>query len=81
MESHDHQKNLRSFECPCKEGFHIVDISVKEWAIVADQIKELGDKMKITITGTQKSYLVPRIYIAVHGIRAIDLPKLGFKEI
>lgn len=72
----------RTFKCPCDKKEHILDVRNSHvWDFVAKTIDELGENMTLQVLETGKKYSVPRIYIAMHGIKGHEVGKLGFKEI
>lgn len=75
------QDNMsRIFTCPCKDGFHNIATSFPVWAYVVHTIDKFGEFVKVSYAPTGKTYSVPRIYIAIHGLKGKDLSKLGFIE-
>lgn len=75
----------KTYSCPCAAGSHAVDLVVPEWRYMAQMIEKLGENIHIQIMDNQnkrfRTWDVPRIYIAKHGIKANLLPKMGFEEI
>ena len=67
-------------ECPCEEKRHAVDLDIPVWAYIYTTIQKLGETISISLAGG-KTYAVPRIYIAIHGLKGKDLSNLGFKEV
>lgn len=63
--------------CHCGRPLHYTDPDNQR--AVELLIKRLGPNIRITAQG--RTWLVPRHYIALHGIRAAELPFLGFQEI
>jgi hypothetical protein len=61
-----------NMKCICKDKEHQAS------PLVEQLIAELGEN--INVTCNNKTYSVPRIFIAVHGLKAVDLPKL-FKPV
>lgn len=47
--------------------------------MVEELIRQFGPD--IVITTPQGSWLVPRHYVALHGIKAWELPSLGFPKV
>lgn len=68
------------YKCPCIEGSHVIDLQFEEWMIFAKLVRDLGENQNVHYIGNGKTYIVPRIYIAKHGLKGKDLPLLGFKE-
>lgn len=52
--------------CPCGRPLHYSDPHVRE--LVEQQIADLGEKILMTVAETGRKFLVPRHYIALHGI-------------
>jgi hypothetical protein len=67
--------------CACGKPLHYTDRDKR--AIVEDMIGRLGKETRVTC-GT-RTWLVPRHFIALHGLIADELPELaakhGFKEV
>lgn len=62
--------------CPCGRPLHYSDPKIQ--AAVESLIKALGPTIPVTVGG--RTWKVPRHYIALHGIKAVELPFLGFEE-
>lgn len=67
--------------CACGEPLHYSAPDVQ--VAVEDLVARLGPDVKIVVEG--RAWMVPRHYIALHGIRGADLPmlatRLGFVEV
>lgn len=63
--------------CHCGKPLHYTNARIQ--SSVEELIRELGEN--ITVEYGLRKWLVPRHYIALHGLRAIDLPTLGFSEV
>ena len=63
--------------CHCGKPLHYA--SAERRAEVERLIEELG--ANITVCVGFRRWLVPRHYIALHGLKASSLPGLGFPEI
>jgi hypothetical protein len=63
--------------CHCGEPLHYTDEVVE--AFTKDLVKNLGPTVKVNV-GT-RTWEVQRHFIALHGLRAADLPTLGFPEV
>ena len=63
--------------CHCGKPLHYTDADVERamWRLIALK----GERIKVTVGG--RSWLVPRHYIALHGLKAWELPFLGFEEV
>ena len=62
--------------CACGRPLHYSNPKAR--AFVADLVARLGPSIRVTVGG--RTWLVPRHYIALHGIKAWALPSLGFPE-
>lgn len=63
--------------CACGRPLHYSDPHIQ--ALVQDQVDELGEN--ILISTRDRTWSVPRHYIALHGIKAWELETLGFPEV
>ena len=63
--------------CHCGKPLHYSDPKMRE--AVERLIGKLGAKVQVQIRG--KTWLVPRHYIALHGVKAWEIEKLGFEEV
>lgn len=63
--------------CHCGKPLHYNSSEVQ--ALIERQITRLGDSITVHFYG--RIWRVQRHYIALHGLRAEDLPTLGFPEI
>jgi hypothetical protein len=63
--------------CACGRPLHYANNHHREW--VEQVIADLGPLVLVTVEG--RSWLVQRHYIALHGLKAQDLPTLGFREV
>ena len=75
------EPNYKTLRCPCSEGKHIIDISEPQWQFVYSQIEQHGETINTFYLPTKQRFLVPRIFIAKHGLKGKELPKLGFQEV
>lgn len=64
-------------KCHCGQPLHYTDSMHEQ--VVRRLIMTLGEHVKVT--RGNRSWLVSRHYIALHGLKAEDLPTLGFEEI
>ena len=66
--------------CPCGKPLHYSDPSAQ--ALVESMVATLGATVRVTVEDS--TYQVPRHYIALHGLKASELPALaqqyGFKK-
>jgi len=69
----------KTYKCICSLKEHTVDLNLTTpvWKYVVETIETIGETIQICIP-SGKCYSVPRIYVAFHGLKAKDLPTLGF---
>lgn len=65
--------------CHCGKPLHYDNYDIKE--AVEDLISFKGEYVKVRSICTEKTYLVPRHYIALHGIKERLLDTYGFEEV
>lgn len=63
--------------CHCGRSLHYTDEVVE--GFTKDLIKTLGPTVKVNVGN--RTWEVERHYIALHGVRAAELPDLGFPEV
>ncbi len=63
--------------CWCGKPLHYSSEQVR--AMVEKFVRELGPT--IPVSCGDKTYLVPRHFIALHGLKAQELPLLGFRTL
>jgi hypothetical protein len=63
--------------CHCGVPLHYSDPRVEMY--VRRLVAELGPDVPITVAG--RTWLVPRHYIALHGVKGGELSALGFAEV
>jgi len=63
--------------CACGKPLHYSD--PKNEQMVQRFVNELGENERVSVGG--RTWMVPRHYIALHGIAARELPTLGFEEV
>jgi hypothetical protein len=63
--------------CACGKPLHYSNEQLRQ--TVEHLIEDMGENVTVTI-GT-RHWLVQRHYIALHGLKAVELPSLGFPEI
>lgn len=63
--------------CHCGQPLHYTNPSIQK--MVEEFVDQLGENVPV-VCG-DKTYLVQRHYIALHGLKATDLPSLGFPEL
>lgn len=64
-------------KCYCGRPLHYTSRDAEE--VMHDMVARLGPNVRITVGS--RTWLVPRHYIALHGISARDLPVLRFTEV
>jgi hypothetical protein len=69
--------------CACGEPLHYSDPNIQE--LVEKQIAASGEYATITLLTTGQKFLVQKHFIALHGVKAAELPELvkkyGFEEV
>ena len=63
--------------CHCGRPLHYTDPVIER--MIAALVEQLGEYAPVMVAG--RTWLVQRHYIALHGLRAAELPNLGFDEI
>lgn len=63
--------------CACGQPLHYLRPETE--AAMRRVVRLQGAKLKVTVG--HRSWLVPRHYLALHGLRAEELPALGFQEV
>jgi len=63
--------------CACGQPLHYTDSRTK--VLVDRLIATNGENVRVVVG--RRAWLVPRHYIALHGLKADDLPHLGFVEL
>jgi hypothetical protein len=68
--------------CACGKPLHYSCSAVQ--LLIEEQIADLGECIKVSLE-SGRAFMVPRHFIALHGLKASALPelaeKLGFKEL
>ena len=64
---------MKTYPCPCKEGKHEIDEKKGLYEFLVETIEKQGEYIKVTSAKTGKSYSVPRIYIAMHGVKGNEI--------
>lgn len=60
--------------CPCGDLHPMSDATHAEYtAVTAGQ----PETIRVGVEGANRFYLVPRVYIACHGLKAAELPELA----
>jgi hypothetical protein len=69
--------------CACGKPLHYSSALTQK--LVEEQVAELGECIKITLPSLGRSFMVPRHFVTLHGVKAYDLPVLakeyGFEEV
>jgi hypothetical protein len=63
--------------CHCGQPLHYTSEETERF--VRKQIAELGETVLVTV-GT-RAWLVPRHYLALHGLKGWEIAELGFPEV
>ena len=63
--------------CHCGKPLHYTHPDTAQ--LMRRIVAKHGPMVKVTVEG--RSWMVQRHYIALHGIKADELPTLGFKEV
>ena len=63
--------------CACGKPLHYSDAAAQRQ--VQRLVDKLGEYTMVTIEG--RTWRVQRHYIALHGLKAHELPLLGFREV
>jgi hypothetical protein len=63
--------------CPCGRRLHYPDPAVR--AFVEGLVEDLGPSILVRCQG--RLWRVDRHFIALHGLKASELPTLGFPEV
>ena len=67
--------------CHCGKPLHYTDPEIQR--AVEKLIEQLGETVKVTLMddGRERTWRVPRHYIALHGLKGREVAGLGFEEI
>jgi hypothetical protein len=63
--------------CHCGQPVHYTDPAARRF--VELMIETCGPTVRVTVEG--RTFLVPRHYLALHGLEGSDVPSLGFSEV
>jgi hypothetical protein len=63
--------------CFCGQPLHYSNKDLQNQ--IEQMVQEKGENLKVTV-GT-RTFLVPRHYIALHGIKGYEVANLGFQEL
>lgn len=63
--------------CPCGKPLHYTDPEIKK--VMVDLVCRQGETVAVTVAG--RTWSVSRHYIALHGLKASELSRLGFVEL
>lgn len=61
--------------CVCGRPLHYTDRNAERW--VSDLVDALGPDIEVVSEG--RTWMVPRHYIALHGLKTGELPRSGFR--
>lgn len=67
----------RKIFCHCGKPLHYQNNQIKR--TVAMLIEEFGERMPVQVLG-KGTFLVPRHYIALHGLKTETIDTLGFEK-
>lgn len=67
------------FKCVCYEKEHEIGDGTPEGRMLIGFIKELGENINVQSMLSGKTYSIPRIYIAVHGLQGDKLDYLALQ--
>jgi hypothetical protein len=69
--------------CACGKPLHYNDPQIQE--LMEGHVAKLGECVEIKVLGSGRRFMVPRHYVALHGVRGADIPALaercGFEEV
>lgn len=68
---------MKTTICHCGQPLHYSSAPLR--AFVDRLVASHGEHIKVTVKG--RTWLVQRHYIALHGLKAAELPQLGFEEV
>lgn len=74
-DGYDHPMTEIIERCDCGQPLHYRDPASQ--AVMQAIVDELGPCTPVLMAGTTHGFLVPRHYIALHGLRAVELPVLA----
>ena len=63
--------------CACGKPLHYSDPIIQQ--MMQELVDQRGEDIHITVRG--RTWLVQRHYIALHGVKAQELERLGFPEV
>ncbi len=72
-------KDKDKAKCHCGQPLHYSDDQIRRR--VEEMIKLAGGDEYIIVSCGGRRWRVQRHYIALHGLKAVDLPTLGFEEL
>ncbi len=64
-------------KCFCGKALHYSDPAIRD--MISGMVERLGEFVPVRVGS--RTWLVSRHYIALHGLRAVDIPTLGFQEV
>jgi hypothetical protein len=74
---HTQPKGIDPGLCACGKPLHYDSPAIQR--MVEAIIRQTG--WYVVVRVGNRAWLVPRHYLALHGLKARDLPRLGFEEI
>jgi hypothetical protein len=63
--------------CACGQPLHYSDLELQQR--VEKIVQEQGEEIKVVIG--DRAWMVPRHYIALHGLSSVEVQYLGFREV
>lgn len=63
--------------CACGKPLHYRNEKIQR--LVQQMVDDLGERVKVVAHG--RAFLVPRHFLALHGLKAEEVADLGFEEV
>jgi hypothetical protein len=73
----DRDSITREKLCFCGQPLHYRDPAIE--LMVSRMVRDFGERVRVSVGA--RTWLVPRHYIALHGLKTEDVPRLGFEEV
>ena len=64
--------------CHCGQPLHYTDLTLRHE--VEEIVDKYGPLVTVSVPG-EGSFRVPRHFIALHGLKAVEVPSLGFERV
>lgn len=68
---------MADIKCPCGKDLHYT--SVDDQRLVEKYVRELG--LEVKVVNGSKTYMVNRHYIALHGLKSLEMEDLAKKGV